>query len=45
MAEGAALEMRYTRKGIVSSNLTPSALHESSLLDPASANPYTDVIT
>ena len=26
MVEGAALEMRYTRKGIVSSNLTSSAL-------------------
>ncbi len=28
MVEGGALEKRYTRKGIVSSNLTPTALKE-----------------
>ena len=36
LAESAALEMRYTRKGIVSSNLTPTALY---LFYPPMGNP------
>gem|GEM_PF-4420556 len=37
LVEGAALEMRYTRKGIVSSNLTPTALN--GILDSVTLRP------